>query len=82
MADKSPRLSPYFLASERRSIPDLVWRQEYECEFVTQMGAIFRHEDITNMLTSDVLPLFEGEQEQHLIHHLLAQKVAPLFEEG
>lgn len=56
-APESRRLSPRFLANERRKIPDLWFRQEWLCEFVALGGQVFRREDIDAMLSDDVFPL-------------------------
>lgn len=56
-APENPRLSRFFLANERREIPDLLFRQEWLCEFVANGAQVFRPEDIALMLSDDVAPL-------------------------
>lgn len=41
-----PRISPTFLAEERRSLGEWLYAQEYECEFVETEDAVFRQSDI------------------------------------
>lgn len=60
-ARESRRLSKRYLASERRSIPDLWFRQEWLCEFVELGQVVFRYEDIQAMLTDDVVPLWGSD---------------------
>jgi hypothetical protein len=56
-AAECPRISPDFLAEERRSIGERWFAQEYGCEFLTAVGAVFRGEDIDAALTPAVLPM-------------------------
>lgn len=41
-----PRITPEFLAEEKRSMGERWYRQEYECDFAEMIGAVFRQEDI------------------------------------
>jgi hypothetical protein len=45
-AEQCPRISAEFLAEERRSIGERWYRQEYGCEFLTAIGAVFSGDDI------------------------------------
>jgi hypothetical protein len=45
-AAECPRITAAFLAEERRSIGERWYRQEYECEFLTAIGAVFSGDDI------------------------------------
>jgi hypothetical protein len=81
-APESPRLSKRFLANERRQVPDLVFRQEWLCEFVDTMDQVFRWEDVQNMLTSDVLPLFPTGHHREVLDTILSSKVQRLFGEN
>ena len=56
-AAENPRLSRRFLANERRSVPDLVFRSEWMCEFTDTEGTVFRWDDVEAMLSDDVAPL-------------------------
>lgn len=47
-----------FLAHERRSIPDLWFRQEWLCEFVELGQVVFRFEDLQAMMSTQVQPLY------------------------
>jgi len=48
-ATHNRRLSRRYLAHERRSIPDLWFRQEWLCEFVELGNVVFRYEDLVAM---------------------------------
>src|SRR5262249_13912954 len=56
-AEQCPRISSEFLSEERRSIGERWFRQEYGCEFLTAVGAIFSGDDIDAALTPAVVPL-------------------------
>lgn len=72
----NPRLSPRFLANERRSIPDLWFRQEWLCEFVALGDAVFRPEDIALLTGGYVTPLpLLGQGEA-----VLTERLTPLPE--
>lgn len=45
-ASESTRLAPEFLAQERDDMPELDYRQEYECEFVEGAGSLFSADDV------------------------------------
>jgi hypothetical protein len=53
-ADQCPRISPAFLAEERRSLGEPWYRQEYLCSFEEVVDAVFRQEDIDAAFRSDV----------------------------
>jgi hypothetical protein len=57
-AEQCPRISPAFLAEERASLPDWVYRQEYGCEFVETLDQVFRYEHVMGALADDIAPLF------------------------
>jgi hypothetical protein len=57
-APHNRRLNRRYLAHERRSIPDLWFRQEWLCEFVELGSVVFRYADLQAMMTEDVTPLF------------------------
>jgi hypothetical protein len=50
-----------FLAHERRSIPELWFRQEWLCEFVELGNVVFRYEDLLGMISQDVQPFFGAD---------------------
>jgi hypothetical protein len=56
-ADQCPRISPEFLAAERRAIGARWFAQEYLCEFLTAIGAVFSGEDIDAAFVPSVRPL-------------------------
>lgn len=45
-----PRISPEFLAREKRNMPPLVFQSEYECQFVEPDDAFFSYDAIEKML--------------------------------
>lgn len=57
-AEQCPRISPEFLAEERRSLGDLVYQSEYLCRFVDTEDQAFRSSDIEAALDPSVTPLF------------------------
>jgi hypothetical protein len=59
-ATQCPRISAEFLAEERRSLPEFVFRQEYLCEFADTLESVFRYDDIQAALSETVTPLFGG----------------------
>jgi hypothetical protein len=72
-ADQCPRISPEFLARERRILPAWVFLSEYYGVFGDVLDSVFRHEDIEALLSDDVVPLFAtGDQGGNgfLIDHL------------
>jgi hypothetical protein len=50
-AEDVPRISPAFLAEEREALPDQMYRQEYGCEFLDEIGQIFTFEQISRALS-------------------------------
>jgi hypothetical protein len=59
-ASECPRISPEFLAAERRSLPDRVYRQEYQCSFEDTEDQVFGNAVIDQMFSRGTRPLFEG----------------------
>jgi len=59
-ADMCPRISPEFLAAEKRSLPDRIYRQEYFCEFLQTDDAVFAYDDIMGAISTEVKPLVFG----------------------
>jgi hypothetical protein len=57
-ADQCPRISPEFLAEERRALGARWYAQEYGCEFSECLDAVFSWADIQAALSDDVKPLF------------------------
>jgi hypothetical protein len=58
-ADRVPRISPEFLDEERRSLPDFVFRQEYQCSFEDTEDQMFTLDVVQRAIRSDIKPLFE-----------------------
>lgn len=57
-ATECPRITPEFLASERRSLGEMKYRSEYLCEFVDAAGVVFDADLLREAVTRDVLPLW------------------------
>jgi hypothetical protein len=57
-AEQCPRISPEFLAEERKALGSWWYRQEYECAFVDTLDQVFSYEAVMGALTSEVQPLF------------------------
>jgi hypothetical protein len=54
-----PRITPEFVAEERRALPRRMFDQEYRCQFVEVEDAVFALEDLQRAITDEVAPLFE-----------------------
>jgi hypothetical protein len=59
-AEDVPRISPAFLAQERKSLPARIYRQEYECSFEETDDQVFTTEMIDAAVSADVKPLTLG----------------------
>ncbi len=57
-ARECPRISPEFLAEERRNMPAPWFKQEYECQFVETEDQVFSHDDVQAALDTDEDALF------------------------
>lgn len=79
---ENTRLSKRFLANERRSIPELYFRQEWLCEFVDNGDNVFRYEDLAGMMSEAVTPLYG--QDGLLVHEtaVLQPDLLPLALNG
>jgi hypothetical protein len=53
-AEECPRISPEFLAEERRNLGEWWFRQEYFCEFLDSQSQAFRREDVEAMFSEEV----------------------------
>jgi hypothetical protein len=53
-ASRCPRISPAFLAEERRALGDWWYRQEYACAFLDAETQAFRREDIEGAFREEV----------------------------
>jgi hypothetical protein len=51
-----PRLDREFVEQERKLIGDWWFRQEYEVEFLSPQGSVFRSEDVDRMLQTEEVP--------------------------
>ncbi len=63
-ASEYPRISPAFLESERSALGSSWFRQEYECQFLDAVGALFKYEDIRRAISDEVKPLFPTENKR------------------
>ena len=59
-ADQCPRITPEELEKQRRSLGDMFFRQEFNCEFVETTDSVFHYDTIKRAFTDDVKPLFGG----------------------
>lgn len=57
--DQCERIDPDFLEEERRILGDVLYRQEYECEFIDNEMAAFPTIIIDRAFTPDVRPLWQ-----------------------
>lgn len=57
-ATMCPRITPAFLAEERRTLGALWHGQEYLCEFRERVDQVFSHADIARAVTLATTPLF------------------------
>jgi hypothetical protein len=53
-ASKCPRISPEFLAEERRVLGSYWYQQEYECSFLDSQTQVFKREDVEAMFNEPV----------------------------
>ena len=58
-ADQVPRISPKFLAEERRALGSRWFEQEYLCTFGELVGAVFSREAIDRMFDTHYKLLFD-----------------------
>jgi hypothetical protein len=71
-ATEIPTITPEFLDSERKSLGDYWFQQEYMCKFLEPIGSLFTFDQIQSAFTDEVTPLFASE--------LVDNPVKPLFE--
>lgn len=57
-AEQCPRISPEFLESERKTLGDWWFDQEYMCEFRETTDSVFSHDVIAAAISDEVEPLF------------------------
>jgi hypothetical protein len=62
-AEECPRIPPEFLERERRMLGAL-YAQEYGCQFLDIVRAVFRHEDVARAITDEVRPLFADDDSE------------------
>lgn len=56
-ATEVPRITPAFLAAERRSMGDLWYAQEYENAFIDSVFAVFSYDAVMAAVSDDIIPL-------------------------
>ncbi|MFO7272856.1 MAG: terminase family protein [Sphaerobacter thermophilus] len=76
-ANICPRISPEFLAEERATLGEWLFRQEYLCEFVDNELQVFPSDLVQAALSDDVPPLFP----EWVVDGLLDETVTALQEE-
>ena len=57
-AEDCPRIDPGFLEAEKSALGATWFSQEYGCQFIETVDAVFRYDDINRALSDDVEPLF------------------------
>lgn len=57
-ASRITRISPEFLANEKRDLPELIYKQEYFNEFIEASDSVFNSDEINAMFDSEATPLF------------------------
>jgi hypothetical protein len=60
----SPRHTLEHLEEELGEIGAIWWRQEYECEFVDNINAVFNTDDIDRAFNTNIKPLFSDDEER------------------
>lgn len=60
-ASQCPRISPAFLAEEKRTLGSWWFAAEYECVFADTEDQVFNSDAIASAFTADVKPLFGAE---------------------
>lgn len=60
-ATECPRISPAFLAEEKRSMPARWYAQEYACSFEETNDAVFTYDLVMGALSDTVKPLFQED---------------------
>jgi hypothetical protein len=58
LATQCPRITPLFLARERKRVGEHWYMQEYFCEFRETIDQLFSYDDIRASINANVLPLF------------------------
>jgi hypothetical protein len=70
IADQCPRITPEFLAEERRTIGSSWYRQEYNCEFLAMEDSLLDPEAVDRAFSTEVAPLhlFGSPLNGHMEH--------------
>ena len=58
-ASDCPRITPEELEKQRRSLGDMFYRQEFNCEFVAQENAVFSYDLFKASFNPDIKSYFE-----------------------
>jgi hypothetical protein len=59
-AAQCSRITPGFLAEERRRLTADLYASEYECQFTDSLDSVFFYRHIRDALSRDLEPLYEG----------------------
>jgi len=62
-AEECPRINAAFLEEERLALGSWWFEQEYHCQFMDTIDAVFREEDIQAAFENDLKPLFGDDVE-------------------
>jgi hypothetical protein len=57
-AEQCPRIDPAFLAEERRVYGPSFYSQEYGCQFIDVITALFSYESVMGAVSPEIAPLF------------------------
>jgi hypothetical protein len=72
-ATEVDRITPEFLASERRESGEWWFQQEYMCKFQDAIGSLFSFDVIQNAFTDEIKPLFSDVPEISTVKPLFAE---------
>jgi hypothetical protein len=56
-AERNARITPAFLEDERRSMGDMWFSQEFECQFLENLFAVFSYDSVMAALDDSIIPL-------------------------
>lgn len=76
-APENRRITRKYLANERRSIPELWFRQEWLCEFLDIGSQLFRTEDLEAMIHPELQPYFQPDAESLYAREAVRPDLAP-----
>lgn len=72
--ESSSWISKDFLESEKQSHPEAWMRQEFNCEFLSNVDQVFADELVDSLFSEDVLPLFDNIKPKESVQ--ISEKIA------